>query len=128
MVTTRDDRQNRARDAVRAEMLSREWGPTELAREAGVDVDTVSTFLDGETWPRPKTQARIERAIGWPPATIGKIERTGIVPELRASRSEVDLIRETAERLPAQQRAELLAYAEFLADRGRRSGSSVESG
>jgi hypothetical protein len=62
-----------ARRAVTAAMHERTWNPTDIARESGVDVGTVSDFLSGQRWPRAATRARIERALSWPPGAINDI-------------------------------------------------------
>lgn len=121
---TRDERRDAARRAVGAQMADRGFNPTDLAREAKVDPDTVGDFLAGKRWPKISTQGKIERALHWPPGTIGHIESTGDVPVVRSSMSEVELIREKAERMPAAQRANLLQYAEFLETQSRQSGST----
>lgn len=41
------------------------WTQAELAKEAGVDVSTISGLERAEHMPRPATQARIEAALGW---------------------------------------------------------------
>lgn len=113
-MASRDDRRDTARQAVAAQMADRGWDPVDLAREAKADLDTVTLFLNGSRWPKISTQGRIERALGWAPGSVAAIERTGRMPELRSERSEVDLIREVADRLPRDRRGELLRYAEYL--------------
>ena len=51
--------------ALRA-LTQREWSDTQLAAESGVNIDTVSDFLNGRTWPRRVTQARIAEALSDP--------------------------------------------------------------
>lgn len=120
---TRDQRRDVARQAVKAQMADRGWNPTDLARLAKVDIGTIVTFVDGPRWPKIGTQGKIERALGWEPGTISAIASSGQTPTVRSSRSELDLIREMAERLPAGRRAELLRFAEFLHSNARDTGS-----
>jgi lambda repressor-like predicted transcriptional regulator len=120
----RDRRRDVARQAVSAQMADRGWNPTDLARLAKVDTDTITTFLSSEAdkqrWPKIGTQGKIERALGWEPGTITAIAASGEPPALRSGRSEVDLIRELAARLPPAMRTELVRYATYLDDTANR--------
>ncbi len=69
----RDDGRKAARLAVHAEIADRRWTNTDLARQAGADIATISDFLSGTRWPKSPTQGRIEQAIGWAPGTIAAI-------------------------------------------------------
>jgi hypothetical protein len=64
----------RARAAVIAEMAAREWNPVDLARHARVHPDTVNDFLRGARWPKLRSQARIERALGWLPGIMQRFD------------------------------------------------------
>ena len=121
---TRDQGRDAARQAVKAQMADRGWNPTDLSRLAKVDVDTITAFIDGPRWPKIGTQGKIERALGWAPGTISAIAASGAVPVARSSRTEIDLIRELAERLPATKRGELLRFAQFLEDDGEKHTGS----
>jgi hypothetical protein len=123
-MSTRDERRNLARQAVSAQMADRGINPTDVARQAKINPDTIGDFLAGTRWPKIGTQGKIERALNWPPGTISQIESTGRAPVVRSARSEVDLIRELAERLPPTSQAALLSYAAYLDEREQRSGST----
>lgn len=73
-MSARDEGRARARQAVYVAMAQREWNPTDLQRGAGLDPGTVGDFLNGSRWPRPKTLAKVERALGWPAGSIAAME------------------------------------------------------
>jgi transcriptional regulator with XRE-family HTH domain len=41
------------------------WAQADLAREAGVDVATISSLERAGHWPAPATRAKLEIALGW---------------------------------------------------------------
>ena len=70
--------------AVRVQRADRNWTQEELARYAGVNVDTVSDLEAGNTWPRTKTLRAIEKALGWPSGKLDQIAAEGGIPEIAA--------------------------------------------
>lgn len=73
-------RQQRASNAVAAELAHRGWNVADLKFKSGVDYGTLTDFLNGNRWPRTKTQGAIEKALGWGPGTIREIALGGQVP------------------------------------------------
>jgi hypothetical protein len=63
----------RASLAVSAWLSHHERNPAWLARQTEADPGTIGTFLSGSTWPKLKTQGRIEKALGWPAGTLTAI-------------------------------------------------------
>ena len=45
-------------------LLARGWNQSELARRAGIGRDSVSTYINGKTWPTPKQLKAIADALG----------------------------------------------------------------
>lgn len=45
----------------------------ELAEAAKVDAKTVNGLIRRGVWPYPRTRARIEAALSWPPGEIARI-------------------------------------------------------
>lgn len=80
MMTKTD--QDRARQAVSAELAARQRNPLWLTREAHIDAGTLADFLGGARWPKTATQGKVERALGWAPGTINAIAHGGDVPPL----------------------------------------------
>lgn len=68
-----------ARQAVAAELARRRWSVSDLARRAGIDHNTATTFVSGERWPIHKTQGSIEEALGWPSGTLDRLSHGGEV-------------------------------------------------
>lgn len=64
-----------ARAAVEDAINSSEMTPQQFADLAGVFVDTVRDFLNGNTWPRARSLWRMEEALGWPRGRISQIVR-----------------------------------------------------
>lgn len=109
------DNQDRARQAVSAELAARQRNPLWLTREAGIDAGTLADFLGGSRWPKTSTQGKVERALGWPPGSINAIAHGAPAPEPSADKHEDgdldDLIAELREASPERRRLlrELLA-------------------
>lgn len=68
-----NDGQRRATDAVAAEMARRGWNKADLAAAAEVDYGTISDFLAYERRAQGRTQAALERALGWSPGTYRRL-------------------------------------------------------
>ena len=75
------ENEDRARQAVAAELAARQRNPSWLTREAGIDPGTLADFLAGHRWPKTATQGRIERALGWEPGTVNAIANGAPAPE-----------------------------------------------
>lgn len=80
MMTKTD--QDRARQAVSAELAARQRNPLWLTREAKIDAGTLADFLGGTRWPKTATQGKVERALGWAPGTINAIANGADTPPL----------------------------------------------
>lgn len=66
---SRDAARREARRAIAATGMHREtW-----AKQAKLDPKTVSTFLEGATWPQAPTRKKIEDALGWPAGSLEDI-------------------------------------------------------
>lgn len=75
------EHQNKARQAVSAELAARQRNPLWLTREAGIDAGTLADFLGGTRWPKTATQGKIEKALGWEPGTINAMAHGAAAPE-----------------------------------------------
>jgi hypothetical protein len=53
-----------------------------LVRQTEADPGTIGDFLNGNRWPKYKTQGRIEKALGWAAGTLTAIADGDEVPEL----------------------------------------------
>lgn len=62
--------QRRASRAVGAWLAHAERNAAWLVRQTGSDPGTIGDFLNGNRWPKFKTQGRIEKALGWPAGTL----------------------------------------------------------
>jgi transcriptional regulator with XRE-family HTH domain len=62
---TIEQRRKRAGLAVQARIAALHVTATDIARLAGVDPKTIRGLINGTSWPRTSTQARIEEALGW---------------------------------------------------------------
>lgn len=80
MAMTREN-QDRARQAVSAELAARQRNPLWLTQQAGIDAGTLADFLGGSRWPKTATQGKIERALGWEPGTINAIAHGAQPPQ-----------------------------------------------
>lgn len=66
---SRDDARREARRAVEATGLTR----SAFADQAGIDVGTLSDFLDGKRWPQAPKRRKIEERLGWPAGRISDL-------------------------------------------------------
>lgn len=65
--------QRRASRAVARWLSQREHNVAWLVRQTGSDPGTIGDFLNGNRWPKFKTQGRIEKALSWPDGTLTAI-------------------------------------------------------
>jgi transcriptional regulator with XRE-family HTH domain len=60
--------------AVRERQRQLGWSDLRLAEEAGLSYNVIREFLEGRRdWPRAKSRAAIERALGWGPGSFDRI-------------------------------------------------------
>lgn len=71
MTTT--EGQARARRTAQDRMSDLKMNLADVAREAGVDVKSARSFLQGERWPQKKTRAAISLALGWPANFVDRL-------------------------------------------------------
>lgn len=64
------EEKGRAAAYVLRKMAGRGWDAQRLSDEAGLDIQTVRTFLQAKTWPQTRKRGAIEEALGLPAATI----------------------------------------------------------
>jgi hypothetical protein len=74
--------QRRASRAVSAWLAHHERNTAWLVRQTEADPGTIGDFLNGNRWPKFKTQGRIEKALGWAAGTLTAIADGDEVPEL----------------------------------------------
>jgi transcriptional regulator with XRE-family HTH domain len=68
---------------------SRLWTAKDLAEEAGIHVDTATSFLNGEHWPRPGTLSKIEAALRIePPGSLLALAEGNVAFLERAERAQ----------------------------------------
>ncbi len=75
MERTAGENRERAAAFVRREMASRRMGVRDLAAATGLDVGTVSDFINGRRWPVIKTLGAIEQALDLPAGTLDDIKK-----------------------------------------------------
>lgn len=80
MAQTHDQR--RASLAVSAWLSHQERNAAWLVRQTEADPGTIGDFLNGNRWPKFRTQGRIEKVLGWPAGTLTRIADGGDPPEL----------------------------------------------
>lgn len=80
MAQTQDQR--RASRAVTAWLAHHERNTAWLVRQTEADPGTIGDFLNGNRWPKFKTQGRIEKALGWPAGTMTAISDGAEPPNL----------------------------------------------
>jgi len=68
-------RREQAAAYVRREMANRRMGVRDLAAATGLDVGTVSDFINGRRWPVIKTLGTIEAALEIPAGTLDDIKK-----------------------------------------------------
>jgi transcriptional regulator with XRE-family HTH domain len=93
--------------AVRVRRAELAWTQEELAREAGVNVDTVSDLEAGNTWPRTRTLRAIEQALT---LERGELDRVAHNPE--PSVIPPDLLAEIRKTLPPHEQPGVIAAIE----------------
>jgi hypothetical protein len=76
--------QRRASRAVGTWLAHHERNAAWLVRQTEADPGTIGDFLNGNRWPKYKTQGRIEKALGWPAGTLMDIADGGEPPEVDA--------------------------------------------
>lgn len=79
MAQTQDQR--RASLAVSAWLAHNERNTAWLVRQTEADPGTIGDFLNGNRWPKYKTQGRIEKALGWAPGTLTAIADGAPAPD-----------------------------------------------
>lgn len=79
MAQTRDQR--RASLAVSAWLAHNERNTAWLVRQTEADPGTIGDFLNGNRWPKFRTQGRIEKALGWAAGTLTEIADGGPAPD-----------------------------------------------
>ena len=77
--------QRRASQAIAAWLAHHERNTAWLVRQTGADPGTIGDFLNGQRWPKFRTQGRIEKAIGWEPGTLTRIADGGDVPPIEGT-------------------------------------------
>lgn len=99
--------QRRASRAVSAWLAHHERNTAWLVRQTEVDPGTIGDFLNGNRWPKFKTQGRIEKAIGWPAGTMTEIadgaEPPAVGGDGKDPETRVDLIFRRPEELTDEQ-------------------------
>jgi len=83
--------EDRARQAVTAELAARHKNPMWLTRAAQIDPSTLADFMGGHRWPKTSTQGKIEDALGWEAGTINAIANGGEAPERTKATDDDDL-------------------------------------
>lgn len=101
-----DDARRETRRAVDATL----GGRGAFAKKAGLDPQTLSTFLNGARWPHGATLAKIERALGWPAGRITDM-REGVADDPRPTTPDVIDVSPLS---PIQRRAVLAVLDAFL--------------
>ena len=51
-------------------MMSKGWNQSELARQAGLPRDSISTYIRGTSFPTPKSLQALAEVFGMPPADL----------------------------------------------------------
>lgn len=51
-------------------MLAKEWNQSELGRAAGIGRDSISTYINGKTWPTPLALSKLSKALGVTPEEL----------------------------------------------------------
>jgi predicted transcriptional regulator len=75
----------RVGEAVRQRRLDLELTQREVARRAGLAVNTGSQLERGQNWPRETNQRKLEMALQWPPGALTALRRGEPVPQVPAS-------------------------------------------
>lgn len=70
-----DEAMAAAIEAISDRMSELRWSKAELARQAGVDANTIGDFMSGKRWPRRDTRRALERALGFGDGYIELIVR-----------------------------------------------------
>lgn len=112
--------EQRARLAVRAQIVRWGWTPGVLARMAGVSKSTVERMLDGQIWPQPSTLGKIAMALEWnPPDILQRIaDGDESPPPLEAlppeKRWEIERVAQLPPDVSMSEMLQLLDYLEFI--------------
>lgn len=77
--------QRRASHAVAAWLAHHERNISWLVRQTEIDPGTIGDFLNGNRWPKFKTQGRIEKALGWPAGTLTSVADGAEAPDPESS-------------------------------------------
>ena len=120
--------QQRAADAVAAELAERGWTNKDLSEatrtsdDSPVDSGTIGDFLAYKRWPKIGTLGRFERALGWPAGSLRKLALHGEpIPKLDGSVSpprddEPTLLYRKPEELTNDEWRELIARTEPMVE------------
>lgn len=112
MARTDEQKQRLARYVARR-MAELGWNPARLTQEAGLDVATVRTMLNGETYPQTKKREAIEDALGVGRGTLD-LMASGLLDEPAEEGDEVELAIRRSELTRANQHKLIGSYYSLL--------------
>lgn len=101
--------QQRAADAVAAELADRGWTNADLTHateerdtgKPGVDPGTIADFLAYRRWPKIGTLGRFERAFGWEPGSLRLLALQGTPIKMAGDQDESVSDQSDTEDIPA---------------------------
>ena len=113
-----DEQKRRAANYVLRAMSQRGWDRVALTGEAGLDPQTVRTFLAGETWPQTSKRQAIEQALGMAYGTLELAARGILEPEPQEEGDEVERAVRRSRLTRANQHKLIGSYYDMLDSQG----------
>lgn len=113
-------------DWINRELGTRKLSIRELGRKTGIDHSDISKILSGKKEPQLRFYEEIAKIFDEPIEKI--LQLAGILPNRDVEQLTFAELFEAGRRLSPEQRKELLDYADFLLQKGRRSGGGEIGG
>lgn len=103
-----------------AELKTREWTQSDLARISGIHRGIISKIILGGSQPTPETMEAIARALKLPPEHV--FRAAGILPPITEINEETEQIIYESSKLNPQDRAEVIAYIRMKQNLRKKNG------
>lgn len=113
-------------DWLYAELETRGWSNSELARRVGVTASAMSRITNRQVQASYETCIGIAQALGYPPEQV--LRKAGLLPPWPGKDDQsIQEVREIMRRLPDPSRQQLRDFAWFLLQQELRDGGNEES-
>lgn len=103
------------------ELEKQKMSPAELARRSGLSRTAISNYINEQRYPNSAALEAIAHALGYPAETVYRA--AGILPPTSDADEEARQLIFLFQNASPERRAELLRYAQFLAEQEQKQNS-----